>query len=88
MIIFYKITPSIFFVAAIRKTAVKVIFKQQFQTLVNENYNSLKQYLSLMEIQVTQQIDREIDLLITSPVERIKRVLARSPGLFQENPLK
>ena len=41
-----------------------------------------------MEIQVTQQIDQEIDLLITSPVERIKRVLARSPGLFQENPLK
>ncbi|MCY7291948.1 MAG: Crp/Fnr family transcriptional regulator, partial [Ferruginibacter sp.] len=46
------------------------------------------QYLFLMENLVTQQIDREIDLLITSPAERLKRVLARSPNLFQEIPLK
>ena len=73
---------------AIRKTTVKVISKEQLQNIVNESSTSLKQYLALMEMLVTQQIDREIDLLITSPAERLKRVLQRSPNLFQEIPLK
>jgi CRP-like cAMP-binding protein len=85
---FIKQTPSEFFVEAIRKTTVKVISKEQLQTLVHANNDNLKQYLALMEILVTQQMDREIDLLITSPAERLKRVLARSPNLFQEIPLK
>jgi len=85
---FIKQTPSEFFIEAIRKTTVKVISKEQLQTLVNESNDNLKQYLALMEILVTQQIDREIDLLITSPAERLKRVLNRSPNLFQEIPLK
>ena len=85
---FIKQTPSEFFVEAIRKTTVKIISKEQLQSIVHESNDSLKQYLALMEILVTQQIDREIDLLITSPAERLKRVLARSPNLFQEIPLK
>lgn len=85
---FIKQTPSEFFVEAIRKTTVKVISKEQLNELVHANNDNLKQYLALMEILVTQQIDREIDLLITSPAERLKRVLARSPDLFQEIPLK
>ena len=85
---FIKQTHSEFFVEAIRKTSVKVISKEQLHTLVHANNDNLKQYLALMEILVTQQIDREIDLLITSPAERLKRVLARSPDLFQEIPLK
>jgi CRP-like cAMP-binding protein len=85
---FIKQTPSEFFVEAIRKTTVKVITKEQLHNIVHENNDSIKQYLALMEILVTQQIDREIDILITSPAERLKRVLARSPDLFQEIPLK
>ena len=85
---FIKQTPSEFFIEAIRKTTVKVISKDQLLTIVHESNESLQQYLALMEILVTQQIDREIDLLITSPAERLKRVLARSPNLFQEIPLK
>lgn len=42
----------------------------------------------MIENLVTQQTDREIDLLITSPIERLKRALATSPNLFQEIPLK
>lgn len=85
---FIKQTPSEFFVEALRKTTVKVISKEQLQTIVHESNESLQQYLALMEILVTQQIDREIDLLITSPAERLKRILDRSPNLFQEIPLK
>ena len=85
---FIKETPSEFFMEAIRKTTVKIISKEQLQNIVNESSTSLKQYLALMEMLVTQQIDREIDLLITSPAERLERVLQRSPNLFQEIPLK
>ena len=55
---------------------------------VNESAESLQQYIVLLESLVTQQIDRGIDLLIPSPTERLKRVLQRSPNLFQEIPLK
>lgn len=85
---FIKGTPSEFYIQAIRKTTVKYISKEKLQTLVNQDSESLKQYIHLLETLVTQQIDREIDLLITSPVERLNRVLQRSPNLFQHIPLK
>jgi CRP/FNR family transcriptional regulator, anaerobic regulatory protein len=37
---------------------------------------------------VVQQMQRELDLLTASPIERYRRVIARSPQLFQEVPLK
>jgi CRP-like cAMP-binding protein len=85
---FIKDTPSEFYIDAIRKTTVKVISKEKVMELVNESNDTLKQYISLLESMITQQIEREIDLLITSPTERLNRVLRRSPGLFQEIPLK
>ena len=48
----------------------------------------MKQYIQLLELQITQQIDREIDILIPSPTERLNRVLKRSPNVFQHVPLK
>jgi CRP-like cAMP-binding protein len=45
-------------------------------------------YSVLLEQLVLQQMEREQDLLITSPVERYQRVLERSPMLFQEVPHK
>lgn len=85
---FLKEQPSEFYLQAIRKTTLKIISKDRLMQLVNENNESLKQYIQLLETLVTQQIDREIDLLITSPIERLKRVLERSPNLFQQIPLK
>jgi CRP-like cAMP-binding protein len=67
---------------------LQVISREKLYQLVNENETSLKQYILLLETLITQQIDREIDLLITSPSERLNRVLSRSPNLFQEIPLK
>jgi len=85
---FIKATPSEFYIEAIRKSTIKIISKNNLLKLVNENEESLRQYIQLLETSITQQIDREIDLLIKSPSERLKRVLERSPNLFQEIPLK
>ncbi|RPI41981.1 MAG: Crp/Fnr family transcriptional regulator, partial [Bacteroidetes bacterium] len=84
---FIKGTPSEFYIDAIRKTTLKVISKENLTKLANESMGTLKQYTSLLENLITQQIEREIDLLITSPTERLRRVLERSPNLFQEIPL-
>lgn len=80
--------PSEFYIEALRKTKIKYISKEKLMELVNENEESLKMYVQLLESLVTQQIDREIDLLIPSPTERLNRVLKRSPHVFQHVPLK
>ena len=67
---------------------MKEISKAGLVSLRNESDENLRQYIELLESLVTQQIDREIDLLITSPTQRLKRVLDRSPNLFQHVPLK
>jgi CRP/FNR family transcriptional regulator, anaerobic regulatory protein len=81
-------TPSEFYIDAIRRTTVKSISKEALHALVNASTVNLKDYASLLESLITQQIEREIDLLISSPAERLERVLQRSPHLFQEIPLK
>lgn len=85
---FIKGTPSEFYIDAIRKTKLTVLSKQHLMALVNAHPENLQQYTTLLESLITQQIEREIDLLTTSPSERLKRVLARSPHLFQEIPMK
>ncbi len=80
--------PSELYIAAIRKTTLHVVSKEVLMHRVHASTESLQQYLALLENLVTQQIDREIDLLITSPAERLQRVLQRSPLLFQQIPLK
>ena len=85
---FLKEKPSEFNLEAIRKTTLKIIPKDKLLLLINKNTESLQQYIKLLETLVTQQIDREIDLLIASPIERLNRVLERSPNLFQQIPLK
>jgi CRP-like cAMP-binding protein len=37
-----------------------------------------------LERLILQQLEREIDLLTTSPKERYNRILKRSPSLFQK----
>ena len=85
---FLKGQPSEFYIEAIRKTTLKALPKDKLLQLVNESEENLRQYIKLLETLVTQQVDREVDLLITSPAERLKRVLDRSPHLFQHIPLK
>jgi len=85
---FIKASPSEFYLEAIRKTTVKVITKEKLYHLVHENAENQVAYSAFLEIVITQQIEREIDLLTASPSARLKRVLDRSPNLFQQIPLK
>ncbi|MEO8960834.1 MAG: Crp/Fnr family transcriptional regulator [Ginsengibacter sp.] len=85
---FIKDSPSEFYIETIRKTTVKVMKKENLLKLAYGTRESLIQYVQLLEDLVTQQIEREIDLLTDSPSERLQRILKRSPNLFQEIPLK
>jgi len=85
---FLKGTPSEYFIEAIRKTTVKAITKEALYSIVEQDQQSQRKYIALLETLVVQQMEREIDLLTPSPLERLARVQARSPHLFQEIPLK
>ncbi|MBK7884027.1 MAG: Crp/Fnr family transcriptional regulator [Chitinophagaceae bacterium] len=85
---FINETPSEFYIEALRKSTIKIISKSALVNMAHENIETLKEYASLLEQSIKQQIEREIDLLTVSPLERLKRVLKRSPNLFQEIPLK
>jgi CRP/FNR family transcriptional regulator, anaerobic regulatory protein len=76
------------YIEAIRKTTVKTLHKDQLDKLVHESHENLLHYKNFLETLLSQQIDRELDLLITSPQQRLQRVLERSPNLVQEIPMK
>ena len=80
--------PSEYFIQAIRQTSLKLIHKKDFQDFVRSTPERIAAYQSLLETFVLQQMEREIDLLTESPEERYRRVLKRSPHLFQEIPSK
>lgn len=80
--------PSEFYIQAIKSTSLKVATKKDFFEFINSNNDYLKLWNSILEDLVLQQLEREKDLLITSPKTRYERVLKRSPQLFQEIPNK
>lgn len=75
--------PTIYFIQALKKSSVEVISKESLNNFLQVNANK-NVWQSLLENLILQQLDREIDLLTTSPKQRYERVLARSPQLFQE----
>jgi len=79
--------PSGFFIQAIKKTVVRVVTKQQIEEFISDEGNKTW-WMKTLENLVLQQMEREIDILTTSPKERYQRVLGRSPQLFQEIPHK
>jgi len=81
---FFTGEPSEFYAQALRKTRLSYLHKDIFREIVNQNESSLRSWSNMLESLVTQQVEREIDLLTPSPSERLQRVLQRSPQLFQE----
>lgn len=79
--------PSDFFIQAIKRTVVKIITKQQLQMFLKTE-NNITWWTTILESLVLQQLEREVDILTTSPKSRYERVLKRSPQLFQEIPLR
>lgn len=85
---FIKETPSQLYIQALRQTNIAVIPRTHFYQTVNKSHDNLLAYNKLLETVLSEQIEREIDLLTQSPSERLQRILARSPHLFQEIPHK
>lgn len=77
--------PSELFIQAIKRTVVKVITKEQMDHFLKTESNRIL-WTKILESLVIQQMEREIDILTSSPKERYQRVLKRSPQLFQEIP--
>lgn len=77
--------PSGFSIQAIKKSALKVITKAQIRHFLASDANKTI-WTGILENLVLQQLEREMDILTSSPQERYQRVLKRSPQLFQEIP--
>jgi len=75
------------FIQAIKKTVIKVITKKQLNEFLKVDANK-NLWTNILENLVLHQLEREIDILTSSPKERYIRVLKRSPQLFQEIPNK
>ncbi|UAM99693.1 Crp/Fnr family transcriptional regulator [Polaribacter litorisediminis] len=80
--------PSDFYIQALKKTTVKVITKKDYESFIESSIENKNSWISILENFVLQQMERERDILTSSPVERYQRVLKRSPQLFQEIPNK
>lgn len=85
---FFTEQPTIFYIQAIRKCKIRVMEKKRFFEFVRQEPFRMQQYELFLQSLVTQQIEREIDILTYSPIERLRRVQERSPHLFQEIPSK
>ena len=80
--------PSDLHIQALKKSEVKSITKSVFMDFINADDENVRIWQSILEGLVYQQMERERDILTSSPLERYKRVLKRSPQLFQEIPNK
>lgn len=80
--------PSDLYVQALKKTELKVLSKKRYVAFLKEDPTNKELWDQITEQLILQQLEREKDILITSPKERYDRVFKRSPQLFQEIPHK
>lgn len=79
--------PTSYCIQALKKSELLTMLKVDYYRLLKE-HGLEEAHQHLMELLVVQQMEREVDLLTSSPEERYKRVLKRSPHLFQKIPNK
>ena len=80
--------PSVYSIQAIKKTTLKVMPKNLFIEFINGDSEHMQLWNSILSYTVLSLMEREIDILTVSPADRYKRLMQRSPGLFQEVPQK
>ena len=80
--------PSELYIQALKASEVRWMTRDDLMNLLESNPKLFHQWHNALENLILQQMEREHDLLTTSPAERYARVLARSPRLFQEVPHK
>lgn len=80
--------PSDICIEAIKQSELKVISKNKFMQFIGDDEHYLHLWNQLLSAVVCDQLERERDILTSSPMKRYQRVLARSPHVFQEVPAK
>ncbi|TYP96238.1 CRP-like cAMP-binding protein [Sphingobacterium allocomposti] len=80
--------PSVFLIQAIKKTKVKQISRSACLSFIKQDPANGQLWQDMLEQLVLQQLEREMDLLTSSPKDRYQRVLQRSPELFHRIPHK
>lgn len=78
--------PTDFTIQAIKKTTVKATSKERYLDFIRQHKENGQLWNDILQQLILQQIEREKDILITSPLKRYQRVLLRSPELFQKIP--
>ncbi|MFY7672738.1 Crp/Fnr family transcriptional regulator [Tenacibaculum sp. MEBiC06402] len=80
--------PSDFYIQALKQTIVKQLSKKEYLNFIESSPENKEIWNEILKNFVLQQMERERDILTISPLERYRRVLKRSPQLFQEIPNK
>ncbi|WP_339713691.1 cyclic nucleotide-binding domain-containing protein [uncultured Kriegella sp.] len=80
--------PSDLYIQALKKTKLKVVGKEAFLHFIENSPENSSLWRTVLGELIYQQMERERDILTSSPDERYRRVLERSPQLFQEIPHK
>ncbi|WP_266203810.1 Crp/Fnr family transcriptional regulator [Pontibacter kalidii] len=80
--------PSDYYIQALRKSELLGISKNDFMQLVEERPHIKRFWYEQLEKALLGKIEREVDLLLPEPEQRLQRVLQRSPHLFQHIPKK
>lgn len=75
-------------IQALRKTVVRRVRRDALLDLAQSSEENQRGWIAILENFVVQQMERERDILTSSPLDRYQRVLARSPQLFQEVPMR
>ncbi len=80
--------PTRYSIQAIKRCQLLALPMAVFHEILDNDTTYRALYQTVLEQFVLQQMEREEDLLTSSPSERYRRVLNRSPHLFQEVPNK
>lgn len=80
--------PTNLYLQALKKCRLKVMSKKRLMEFLNSDPELIKLWVRFLELGIYQQMEREQDILTSSPLERYKRVLKRSPQVFQKIPDK
>ncbi|CEN46937.1 Crp/Fnr family transcriptional regulator [Capnocytophaga canimorsus] len=74
------------YIQAIKKCRLAVVSKSDFMVFAQKSSENLWIYTKILEKLLVDQLEREQDLLLSSPRERYQRILKRNPQLFQQIP--
>lgn len=85
---FVSQTPSTYCIQALRKSELLAITKSDFEQVLEKRPVFAKFWRMELEKALVGKMEREIDLQLLNPEQRLQRLLSRSPHIFQLVPKK